>query len=358
MSALEEYAASRMAAVPAYSPGAASADPTGKLSSNEAPFGPSPTVRRALGGIADSLNRYDGGQRALDAVARSVGVDASRVILTNGSDELCFLIATVFLAARDGVVVVSQPGYAIDATVSRIARSEIRTVPLRDGEHDLEALAAASVGAHVLWIPVPHNPTGVGVDPAAFERMLAAVPADCLVVLDEAYRGFQDEDARIDSLALLERFDNLLVQRTMSKDHGLAGLRVGFGLGRPRIIAALNAARGPFTVNAAALAATEADLENDDWRRMTVDLVRRERTRFESFLREEGIEYLPSQANFVAVRVPWGDISAALDREGLRVRPGEDLGMPGWCRISMGLPAPMARLRLVLREYARERMQA
>lgn len=355
MTALEAYAAARMAGVPAYRAGADSASPTGKLSSNESPFGPSPAIRAAIAASIDAVNRYDNGRAVRDALAANLGLPGERLILTNGSDELCFLISTVFLARRDAVVVLSEPSYAIDVTVSVIAGAEVRRVPLVDGAHDLAALAAASEGAQLLWLPVPHNPTGRAVDPAELLELLAAVPDDCLVVLDEAYRGFVDEDALLDSIALLEAHPNLLVQRTLSKDHGLAGLRVGYGLGSAPLVAALEAARGPFTVNAAGLAAARATLDSEPWRRMAVSLVRRERDHLHTLLDELGIEHVRSQANFVTVRIPWPAVRDALGRHGLSVRAGEDLGLPGWCRISMGLPAPMARLRQVVREYARER---
>lgn len=355
MSDLARYATERMVAVPAYTPGAPAPTPAGKLSSNESPFGPSPEARDAVVASIDSLGRYDGGEDVRASIAASTGVAPERLVLTNGSDELCYLIAQVFLARREAVVVLSDPTYAIDLTVSLLAGSEVRRVPLRDGGHDIPALAEASREAQLLWIPVPHNPTGRGIRPADFQELLDSVPESCLVVLDEAYRGFVDDEELIDSLALVDRHPNLLVQRTLSKDHGLAGLRVGYGFASEEIIAALHAARGPFTVNAAGLAAAAASLGSDRWRLMTVDLVRRERERLETLLDELGIDYLPSQANFVTVHVPWSAISPALEREQLRVRAGEDLGMPGWCRISMGLPAPMARMRKILRDYAEER---
>lgn len=350
MIAVEEYATQRMAMVPRYRAGVGAVLTEGKLSSNESPYGPSPRVRAALAGAVDHVGRYDGGAETALAVAAHLGVPREQVVLTNGSDELCFLIGTVFLVGRPSVVVVSDPSYAIDVTVSLIAGSEVRRVPLRNGAHDVDGLVAASAGAHVLWLPVPHNPTGCGLTQSEVESLLSRVGEDCLVVLDEAYRGFVPEGQRIDSIGLVQRHPNLVLQRTFSKDYGMAGLRSGFGVGSPAVIGALEAARGPFAVNAVALAATRAGLESEAWRRMTADAAARERERFEAFLDEQGIEYLPSQANFVAVRVPFERIRDALEREGLSVRPGEDLGLPGWCRISMGLPAPMARMRHVLRE--------
>jgi len=335
--------------VPAYSPGRPSPGPAaGKLSSNEAPLGPAPAVQAAISAALSRANRYPEQGHAVDALARYVGVTPDQLILANGSDELCYLVATVLLGPGR-VAVLGEPCYQIDATASLLSGARLRRVPLRpDGGHDLPAMAKACEGASVVWLPSPHNPTGVAAEPAQLASFLAEAPADCLVVLDEAYRAFSDENSRPDAVGLLARHPNLLVQRTLSKDWALAGLRVGYGLASPPIIAALSRARPPFSVNALALAAIEAGAAGEPWRAMSVALVQRERARLETVLRTLGIEHFRSQANFVTARLDLEGLGPALAASGTVLRSGADLGIPGWARISIGWPPQMAVLRNTL----------
>jgi histidinol-phosphate aminotransferase len=311
-------------------------------------LGPSPAVRAAISASLSTVNRYPEQSNVVNVLAGHVGAPADRLILTNGSDELCYVVANVLLGPGR-VAVVGEPCYQIDATASLLSGASVRRVPLRpDGSHDLEAMAAACAGASVVWLPSPHNPTGVACDPEGLGRFLDDVPEDCLIVLDEAYRAFSDEKVRPDALGLLARHPNLLVQRTLSKDWALAGLRVGYGLASARLIEALSRARPPFSVNALALAAIGAGVASGPWRAMSVAMVRQERARLETALRAVGAEYFPSQANFVTARLDLGRLGPALAASGTVVRSGADLGLPGWARISIGWPPQMAVLRSAL----------
>jgi histidinol-phosphate aminotransferase len=326
----------------------------GKLSSNEAPLGPPPVVRAALAAGAGQAARYPDEAGALAAVAAEAGVEPSRVLLTNGSDELCYLIATVFL--RPGrIAVVGDPCYQIDATASLLAGATLRRVPLREGRHDIAAMARAAEGAAVVWLPSPHNPTGAAARPGDLDTLLSRVSEDCLVVLDEAYRAFLDPAWRPDVTALVARHPNLLVQRTLSKDWALAGLRVGYGLGPTSLMTALARVRPPFSVNAMALAAIEAAAAAPAWRAMTVARVQEERARLEAELTRLDVEHFPSQANFVTARLDPQLVAPALAGCGLVVRSGDDLGLPGWVRISVGWAPQMAQLRALLRTLVRAR---
>jgi histidinol-phosphate aminotransferase len=358
---LAEIADARLRGVPGYRPGLSGAGPaSGKLSSNESPFGPAPAVRAAVAAAAlkDTVGHYPDEQRARRVLADRAGVEESAILLTNGSDEFCYLLANVFLGPGRAAVL-GDPPYQIDATASLLAGADLRRVPLhRDGEdrggHDLEAMAAAAAGAAVVWLPSPHNPTGAAVRPAGLARFLAAVPDDCLVVLDEAYRAFADADRLPDVRGLLARHPNLVVQRTLSKDWALAGLRAGYALAEPGLIAPLARARPPFSVNALALAAIEGGAAPSAaaWRSMAVARVTEQRAVLERELERLSIDYLPSQANFVTARLDPRAVGSALAGSGLVVRPGDDLGMPGWVRISIGWAPQMAVLRAALRGLA------
>jgi histidinol-phosphate aminotransferase len=353
VSALPAVAQRRLATLRNYQPGGAATTPAGKLSSNEAPLGPAPEVRSALAAAGASVNRYPSSHELAQSIAAHEGVGESQLVLTNGSDELCYLIATLFIEAGARVVL-SDPCYQIDELVSRLAQGEPRFVPLRDdGGHDLERMAVEARDAGVLWLPSPHNPTGVAVDPEELERFLHRVPDTCLVVLDEAYRCYLDEARRPDAIRLIDEHPNLIVQRTFSKSYALAGLRLGYGIAQSELIAALNGIRPPFNVNAAAIAAARAALRNPDWRDYAVELVRRERQRLQETLTDRGIEHFPSQANFVTLRpAELETFQNALLEAGLVARNGVDLGLPGWIRVSIGAAPEMATLRTVLRRVA------
>lgn len=346
-------AAERTATVHRYRGGREATRPAGKLSSNESPLGPSPGARAAIAGAAAVAHRYAGAGELRALIADREGVRPEQVVLTSGSDELCYLLATVFIPPG-APVVLSDPCYRIDELVTRIHGGAAVFVALRDGAHDLDAMAAAAQDAAVVWLPSPHNPTGLAVDAAALERFLAAVPSECLVVLDEAYRHYVDADRRPDARALVAEHPNIVVQRTFSKAYALAGLRIGYGIGDPEVIAALDAIRPPFNINAAALAGARAALADVAWRDYTVELIVRERRRLEALLASLGLEFHPSQANFVAVRPPRpAELHDALADEGLVIRDGADLGHDGWVRISIGAPPQMAILRAVLTRHAR-----
>jgi histidinol-phosphate aminotransferase len=352
---LAKIAEERLAGLPGYTPGQPSPGPaSGKLSSNEAPLGPPPAVRAALAARAGQAARYPDEARALAVLAAQAGLQPSQVLLTNGSDELCYLIATVFLGPGR-VAVTGDPCYQIDATASLLSGAALRQVPLRDGRHDIDAMAEAAQDAAVVWLPSPHNPTGAAARPGDLDALLGRVTEDCLVVLDEAYRAFADPAWRPDVARLLAAYPNLIVQRTLSKDWALAGLRVGYGLGPAAIMAALARARSPFSVNTMALAAIEAAAEAPAWRAMAVARIRQERARLEAELTRLGVEYFPSQANFVTARLDPDLAAPALARSGLVVRSGADLGLPGWIRISLGWAPQMAQLRGVLRRLVPDR---
>jgi histidinol-phosphate aminotransferase len=227
-----------------------------------------------------------------------------------------------------------------------------RFVPLDAGAHDLEAMAGLAAEAAMVWLPSPHNPTGVSIAPHRLPTFLRELPPTCLVVLDEAYRSFVDPERRPDVGRLLAEHPNLVVQRTFSKEYGLAGLRIGYALASAEIVDALRAIRPPFSVNVAGIAAARVALTDRAWRDYTTGLVRRARDRLLALLTELEIEHFPSHANFVTLRAPRSaELLAAVDSVGLSVRDGADLGLAGWLRISVGAAPQMAVLHEALRRH-------
>jgi histidinol-phosphate aminotransferase len=349
MSTVPEIASTRVAGLPSYRAGKPStAAPANKLSSNEAALGPGGAVIEALRSAAVNPHRYPDESTVRELISSRHGVGTDRILLTNGSDELCYLVADIFLGPGRRAVV-GDPCYAIDATATMVSGAALERVPLVHGAHDLATMARAAADAHVVWIPSPHNPTGSVINPADLATFLEQVPESCLVVLDQAYIGYADTEP--DIVSLLDQHPNLLVQRTMSKDRALAGLRIGYALAHPQVIQALSTLRPPFSVNVMALAATAASMTNTAWNEMAVERIREGRRELEHELDRLGIVYIPSQANFVLVKIDHSELAPHLETDHITVRAGEDLGVPGWVRITIGWAPTMAALRQALRAY-------
>jgi histidinol-phosphate aminotransferase len=306
-------------------------------------------VKTAVRDAVSELHRYPSAANLTRAIAIAAGVPEEWVVTTNGADELCHLIAALFIEP-EGAVVLSRPGYRIGEIASAIRGAKLREVPLIDGQHDLENMLAAARGASLVWLPNPHNPTGRSVDPEAVEWFLGELDERCVLVMDEAYREFADETERPDAIRLVREYPNLILQRTLSKAYALAGLRVGYGIASPALIQVLRLARPPFTNNVCAIAAATAALGDRTWSEYLVSRVRLERQRLEGFLASIGREFWPSQANFVTVRFEeqTAEAERALAGVGVSVRNGRELGVEGWLRISIGTSPQMARVREAL----------
>jgi histidinol-phosphate aminotransferase len=208
-------------------------------------------------------------------------------------------------------------------------------------------MAAAARSGDVVAVTNPHNPTGTAVRPDALRGLLATVPRDCVVLVDEAYHEYVDDPLRATAVEMLDLHPGLIVSRTFSKVYGLAGLRAGYGIGRPETLEPLDRVRAPANVNAIALAAAAAALDDRDHVARTVAATRDGRRRLEETCTRLGLEHVPSQANFVLVRDRDG-WPEALGRDGISVRPGANLGVPGWHRVTIGTPAEMDRVIAIL----------
>lgn len=312
-----------------------------KLASNENPLGMSPRARDALEAAVTSLARYpdSNGFVLKSTIARKFGVGTDQIVLGNGSDDIIELVARTFLHPGASCLH-SQYAFAEYALMSRAAGATCIEVPARRYGLDLDAMQAAiRADTRVVFVTNPNNPTGSLLEADALAGFLDAVPDDVLVLLDEAYIDFVDPDARPDSLALLARYPNLLLARTCSKAYGLAGLRVGFGLMHPEVASLLNRVRQPFNVNALALAAAAAALDDDAFLRRTVELTRSERQRLDAALRQMGFDPLPSATNFIAFALPDArGVHRALLEQGVIVRALASYGLDDFLRISVGLP--------------------
>ena len=340
--------------LPAYRPGRNPADLAReigveravKLASNEVAFPPLPAVVEALAATAGETNRYpDNGAVVLTAaLAERYGVDSDQVVTGCGAVMLCQQLAQSFNDPGTGIAFAwrSFEMYPLLARVAGARAVQVPLVPGRPGgpadTHDLEAMAAAvDDSTRVVFVCNPNNPTGTAVRRQELERFLDAVPADTLVVLDEAYREFVTDPEVPDGLELMRGRPNVAVLRTFSKAWGLAGLRVGYLVAEdPAVADAVRRTHVPFSVSTLAQAAAVAALASEDEVRRRCAAVTAERERLTAALRERGLDVSDSQANFVWL--PVGEeavgLAAALESRAVITRPFAGEGI----RVTVGTP--------------------
>jgi histidinol-phosphate aminotransferase len=312
-----------------------------KLASNENPRGASPKVQAAIAAAVADLTRYpDGNGFALKtALASRLHLAPEQIVLGNGSNDVLELVTQAFLRPGDHAVY-SQYAFIVYPLATQARGARGIEVPAKDHGHDLDAmLAAVTRNTRVVFIANPNNPTGTWLAGDFVERFIAAVPRDVIVVLDEAYNEFLDPSERTDSSAWISQYANLVVSHTFSKAHGLAALRVGYGVMDAAIADLLNRVRQPFNVNSLAQAAALAALDDTQYVEDSRVLNRDGRQHLEAGLRALGLHYLPSRGNFVLFEA--GNAMAvyqALLREGVIVRPVANYGLPAWLRVTVGTP--------------------
>jgi histidinol-phosphate aminotransferase len=322
-----------------YKPGHTPRSPAGrthKLSSNESPYGPLPSVLTVIAEAAGSINRYpDNGSAALTgAIADRFAVPASHIAIGCGSVGVAQqLLEAVGEPGAD--VLYAWRSFEAYPLLSDLAGVTSVRVPLRGQTHDLAAMADAISGrTRLIFVCNPNNPTGTVVHQAELEAFLSRVPGDCLVVLDEAYAEYVRDPDVPDGISLYRDRPNLAVLRTFSKAYGLAGLRVGFMIAHEPVAAAARKTMLAFSVNALAQAAAIASLEAEPELLERVDAVVKERERVREELLGQGWTVPPTEANFVWL--PLGDdtvdFAGACDRAGVAVRPFAGDG----ARVSIG----------------------
>lgn len=325
--------------VPPYVPGTAAPRGGLALASNEA-VGFSPAVSRALSDGA-AWNRYPDplATPLRAALAAKHGVDIDQILVGNGSDELVQLLVAAFVG-KDGTVVAADPPYAMSRICTLIVGGHFIGVPLVEAHHDLDAIAA--VPAELAYVVNPHNPTGTLRTRAEIAAFAAQARANVRVI-DEAYIDFADADD-VDAVPLIAD-GRTVVLRTFSKAYGLAGLRVGYLIASAEIVAQLRRVRAPFSVTAPAQLAALAALGDAEYLRRHVADVQQVRRSLTRELRACGAEVPDSHANFVlATGIDETAAISALAAEGIAVRAGTGLGLPGSIRITVPQPNDLPRL--------------
>ena len=324
-----------------------------KLASNENPFGPSPKAVTAMEQAVRQLHLYpDGSATAIKRrLAASLGVEPGNLILGNGSNEILEFVGHAVMGS--GVeIVVPEFCFAVYPIVTALFGGRLVTVPTREFAADIPAmLAAITPSTAVVFLANPNNPTGTRTSAEAVQQLLEGVPKDVLVVMDEAYIEFLDDPVDLLPAIRSGKHPNLILCRTFSKIYGLAGLRLGYGIASPALVAAMEKVRQPFNVNSIAQAGALAALDDAEHVQRTRDNNRTGVAYLQQAFGALGLPFVPSHANFVLVQTGNGArVFGELQKRGIITRPMGSYGLPEWLRISVGTPAENARFLTALRE--------
>jgi len=312
-----------------------------KVASNENPFGPSPLAVAALQKAVPGVNLYPDGNAFYlkQKLAARFGVEPANLVLGNGSNEIIEFVGHALLGAGADIVV-SQYCFAIYPIVAKMFGADVITVPAKDYGHDLPAmLQAITPRTRIVFVANPNNPTGTLAPRETLIDFVNRVPDNVLLVMDEAYIEFLEDAVDLIPLIRLGARKNLVLMRTFSKIYGLAGLRIGYGIGAPELISALEKIRQPFNANLLAQTAALAALDDDAHVRKTRANNQVGLDFFTQAFRKLKLEYVPSHANFILVRVSQGQkVFEAMQTLGVITRPMGGYQLPDWIRISIGTP--------------------
>jgi len=328
-----------------------------KLASNENPLGPSPKAMEAMHNALEKGHLYpDGGGFSLcNAVARKLGLAPENVILGNGSNEVLEFLGHAFLNPGDDVVT-SHYAFVVYKLIATSFGARTIEVASPDYHQDPDGmLAAITPKTRLIFVPNPNNPTGTLVSQRAIDHFMSHVPENVIVVFDEAYFEFLDRPP--DTLRFVREGRNIVVLRTFSKIHGLAGLRIGYALGSADLVEVLHKTRQPFNVNSIAQIGALAALEDDDHQRETKRMIDEGRAYLHKQFAKLKIPFVPGTANFVMVNV--GDGHAVFEkllRRSIIIRPLKGYNLPEWVRISIGTMEENRKLIAALRKVISERM--
>lgn len=314
-----------------------------KLASNENPLGPSKLAKAAVAAASADLTRYpDGaGFRLKSKLGQVLKVSADQIALGNGSNEILELLARTFLAPGYDAIM-SEHAFAVYPLVTLTAGANVVSVPARQWAHDLDAMAdAITEKTRIIFIANPNNPTGTWVSRGELRAFLKAVPDTVIVVLDEAYFEYVDQENYPDGVKLLGEFPNLVVTRTFSKIYGLAALRIGYSVSSEAITDLLNRARQPFNVNSLAQEAAMAAMDDTEYVSRSRNLNNLGVTQLEEGFDALNLNYIGSVGNFICVNVGSNAMAIyeSLLKKGVIVRPVANYNMPDYLRVTVGTEA-------------------
>ena len=319
-----------------------------KLASNENPLGASDTVKQVLANSEISLAHYpDGSCYTLkNALAKHHSIDAQCLTLGNGSDSLLAMLIQCFANPKRPIVV-SEYAFASYRLMAQSFNVPVIEVPAKGWQHDVGAMAAAvDENTSMVFIANPNNPTGTYLNHSELEYLLSRLPKTCFLVLDEAYYEYASSTDYPDSIALQQKYPNIVTTRTFSKAYGLAGLRVGYSVSDPDIANVLNRIRLPFNISIPAQTAAIAALNDEEHLRQSLRVNAEGKAQLTNAFDAMELLYIESQANFITVdcKQQVMPIYEELLTRGIIVRPLTPYRMPQHLRISIGLRAENQRL--------------
>lgn len=320
-----------------------------KVASNENPLGPSPLARQAMRLALEESHIYPdgGGYRLRSALAESLQFERENIILGNGSNEIIELLCHTFLNPKTSLIA-AEHAFVVYRLMATLFGARYIEVPDPGFVHDLDAMAdAITSDTRLVFVANPNNPTGTMVGQEELDRFVARLPEHVIAVFDEAYIEFPEQAP--DTLKYVREGKSVCVLRTFSKLHGLAGLRVGYGIAPTHLAQLLQKARQPFNVNAIAQAGAEAALKDVGHIEATRQVNAEGMAFYERAFRQRGLEFVPSFANFVLVNTGAGDaVFRDMLRQGVIVRAMSGYKLPDWVRISIGTAAQNERCLEVL----------
>lgn len=320
-----------------------------KLASNENPLGPSPKAKEAMRAALEDAQLYPdgGGWKLRNAIAERHGLGMEQVVLGNGSNEVIELLCHSFLN-RQTSLIAAEHAFVVYKLMATLFGAKYVEVPDPEFVHDLNAMAdAINSDTRLVFIANPNNPTGTLVGQSEIDRFMERLPDHVVAVFDEAYHEFLSDPP--DTVKYVKEGRNVCILRTFSKAHGLAALRIGYGLASGPVADLLNRARQPFNANAVAQAGALAAMKDDGHVARTVVNNDEGLAFLEKAFEQRGIRYVPSVANFVLLEVGDGDaVFQKMLEQGVIVRAMRGYKLPGWVRISVGTRAQNERCLEVL----------
>lgn len=311
-----------------------------KLASNENPYGYSPKVKEFL--QADITNHaiYPDGyaQGVRTAVANYLGVKETALLFGNGSDDIIAILTRALL--YPGVnTVMATPSFSQYKHNADIEGAEVREVPLKDGKHDLDAMFnQIDENTSIVWVCNPNNPTGTIVTDEELQSFIKKVPSEVLVVLDEAYIEYVNDPSFKDTLHYVNEYSNVVVMRTFSKAYGLASFRVGYLVGQDEVIAKLDPVRAPFNNTTLSQKVAIVALQDQEFITKCCELNEKGKQQFVDFCHKHGLNYYPSQTNFILFEVKADSdiVFQEMMKRGFIIRSGNALSAPGYIRVTIG----------------------
>lgn len=326
-----------------------------KLASNENPIGPSPRAIEAMKDNAHKMFLYPDGYCTdlRNMAAEYLGVAQNQLIFGNGSDEVIKLLGETFIYPGDEVIV-ADPSFSEYDFVCLLMGGILRKVPLTNHAHDLEKMAGQiTEKTKMIFLCNPNNPTGTIVAKEEVDKFLAKVPDTVVVVFDEAYYEYVEDKAYPQSLEYLNQDrENIVILRTFSKIHGLAGLRIGYGIAAPKMIQLLERTREPFNVNLMAQKAALASLADKEHVQNSRDVNNKGREFLYKAFEEMGLDYIPTHANFLMVDLQKNskEVFIELQKKGVIIRTGDIFGMDTFIRVTIGTEEENKRFIKALKE--------